>query len=370
MALRRNIRTAMGGLTLGLAALLASGTAMAAPGQPVADKKPVTENFFGTSVTDDYRWMEESKSPEFQAFMKGQADYTTAVLAKIPGRDALEKRIVALDNASVKVVGVNQVGDSYFYRKSAPGAANYSLVVRQGAKVVLEVQRELVRLLEGLDGVAAVIARGETLPSFDLHCPLLSLPLAFGTEPATIPAPAPYIAAAGDEIRLWRELLPRGQRRIGVAWAGDPAHDNDVNRSMRLKALAPVFDMPDVDFVSLQYKTGEKDVGTLQDFPNLFRLERSFRDFADTAAVVASLDAVISVDSAVAHLAGAMGTELFVLLPLGADFRWLRERADSPWYPTARLLRQTQFGDWSGVIESLAAELRARFCPAACKLSA
>jgi ADP-heptose:LPS heptosyltransferase len=131
-----------------------------------------------------------------------------------------------------------------------------------------------------------------------------------------------------------------------------------------------VFDMPDVDFVSLQYKIGEKDVGTLQDFPNLFRLERSFRDFADTAAVVASLDAVISVDSAVAHLAGAMGKELFVLLPLGADFRWLRDRTDSPWYPTAHLLRQTQFGDWSSVIESLTAELRARFCPRACKLSA
>jgi len=131
---RRDILSAMGGLTLSLAALLASSTAIAAPGQPVADKKPVVENFFGTSVTDDYRWMEDSKSPEFQAFMKGQADYTNGVLAKIPGRAALEKRIVALDNAAVKVLGVNQVGDAYFYRKSAPGAANYSLVVRQGAK--------------------------------------------------------------------------------------------------------------------------------------------------------------------------------------------------------------------------------------------
>ena len=101
MVLRQDIRRAMGGLTLGLAALLASGTAIAAPGQPVADKKPVVENFFGTSVTDDYRWMEASKSPEFQAFMKAQADYTNGVLAKIPGRAALEKRIVALDNASV-----------------------------------------------------------------------------------------------------------------------------------------------------------------------------------------------------------------------------------------------------------------------------
>ncbi|MGB7889587.1 MAG: tetratricopeptide repeat protein [Xanthobacteraceae bacterium] len=160
-------------------------------------------------------------------------------------------------------------GDTLPFVRYAP------LVSGQGAKVVLEVQRELVRLLEDLDGIDAVIARGETLPSFDSHCPLLSLPLAFGTEPATIPAPVLYIAAADGDIRLWPELLPRGRRRIGVVWAGDPAHDNDVNRSMRLKSLAPVFDMPDVDFISLQYKIGEKDVGTLQDFPNLFRLERS-----------------------------------------------------------------------------------------------
>jgi prolyl oligopeptidase len=134
MALRQDIRAMLGGWTFGLAALFASTAAIAASGQPVADKKPVTESFFGTSVTDDYRWMEDAKSPEFQAYMKAQADYTNGVLAKIPGRAALEKRIVALDNASVKVIGVVQIGDAYFYRKSAPGAANYSLVVRQGAK--------------------------------------------------------------------------------------------------------------------------------------------------------------------------------------------------------------------------------------------
>jgi len=131
---RQDIRRAMGGLGLGLAALAASGAVLAATGQPVADKKPVTETFFGTSVTDDYRWMEDAKSPAFQAFMKGQADYTNAALAKIPGRAALEKRITELDNSGVKVLGVNQVGELYFYRKSAPGQSNYSLVVRRGAK--------------------------------------------------------------------------------------------------------------------------------------------------------------------------------------------------------------------------------------------
>jgi prolyl oligopeptidase len=134
MTVGQEIRVKLGGLTCGLAALFASAAAIAASGPPVAEKKPVTESFFGTSVTDDYRWMEDKASPEFQAYMKGQSDYANAVLAKIPGRAQLEKRIVALDNASVKVVGVVQVGDTYFYRKSAPGAANYSLVVRQGAQ--------------------------------------------------------------------------------------------------------------------------------------------------------------------------------------------------------------------------------------------
>jgi tetratricopeptide (TPR) repeat protein len=271
----------------------------------------------------------------------------------------------SLEGKTILLHAEQGFGDTLQFVRYAP------LVAGQGAKVIVEVQRELVRLLSGLDGIDAVIRRGETLPSFDLHCPLLSLPLAFGTELATVPAPVPYIGAAEDEVQLWRGLIPQRRRpRVGVVWSGDPTHDNDVNRSMRLKALAPVFDVPDVDFVSLQYKIGDEDVVVLRDFPNLFRLERKFRDFADTAAVVASLDAVISVDSAVAHLAGAMGKELFVLLPLGADFRWLRERADSPLYPTARLLRQTQFGTWDSVIESLAAELRARFCPPARKLSA
>jgi tetratricopeptide (TPR) repeat protein len=255
-------------------------------------------------------------------------------------------------------------GDTMQFLRYAP------LLAEQGAKVVIEVQRELVRLLTGMKGVDAVIGRGTLLPPFDLHCPLLSLPLAFATELATIPVLVPYIRAADDDIRRWRELLPQRRPRIGVAWSGDPAHDNDANRSIRLNTLAPVFAATDADFVSLQHQMRDADRGVLPDFPNLLQLERGFRDFADTAAVVASLDAVVSVDSAVAHLAGAMGKPLFLLLPFGADFRWLRERQDSPWYPTAQLFRQPKFGDWDGVIETLAGELRTRFSAAAHKLSA
>jgi tetratricopeptide (TPR) repeat protein len=260
-------------------------------------------------------------------------------------------------------------GDTIQFVRYAP------LVAGQGARVVLEVQRDLVRLLSGgllsgMMGIDAVIGRGEALPPFDLHCPLISLPLAFATEPSTIPAPVPYVSAADDDVRLWRELLPQQRLRVGVVWSGDPAHDNDVNRSIRLKTLAPLFDVADVDFVSLQHQIRDEDNGIVREFPSLFRLERGFRDFADTAAVIANLDAVISVDSAVAHLAGAMGKQVFVLLPFGADFRWLRERADSPWYPTAKLFRQPKFGDWPSVIENVSEELRARFFPSARKLSA
>ncbi len=260
----------------------------------------------------------------------------------------------SLEGKTILLHAEQGFGDTIQFVRYAP------LVAERGGRVILEVQRELVRLLSKMRGVDAVIGRGEPLPPFDLHCPLLSLPLAFGTELATIPAAVPYIEAKPADIQRWRRLMPHGRPRVGVAWAGDPAHDNDLNRSMRLKTLAPLLDLADLDFISLQHKVRDDDGDTLRSLPNLCVLERGFADFADTAAVIASLDAVVSIDSAVAHLAGAMGKPLLLLLPLGADFRWLRERQDSPWYPTAHLFRQTSFDDWSGPVEALTVELRAR----------
>jgi tetratricopeptide (TPR) repeat protein len=243
------------------------------------------------------------------------------------------------------------------------------LVAARGVKIILEVQRELVRLLSGMNGADTVIARGEALPPFDFHCPLLSLPLALATEPATIPAEIPYIAPADEEVCLWRERMPRDRPRIGLVWSGDRSHDNDFNRSLRLETLLPLLDRPDISFVSLQHIVRDEDAPVLRKQPNICRIE--FRDFADTAAAVAALDAVIAVDTAVAHLAGAMGKPLFLLLPYAADFRWLRERSDSPWYPTARLYRQHEFGNWEGAVEALSQDLtRASLFPAAQKLSA
>jgi hypothetical protein len=256
-------------------------------------------------------------------------------------------------------------GDTIQFVRYAPLLAN------RGASVIVEVQSELVRLLSSLPGVTAVIARGQPLPSVDYHCPLLSLPLAFSTEPVTIPAGIPYIAPADDEVRSWRQRLPQRQPLIGLVWSGARAHDNDLNRSMPLKTLAPVLDLPDVTFVSLQHAVREQDAAALEDYPNVIQIADGFRDFADTAAAIAALDLVIAADTAVAHLAGAMGKPLLLLLPFGADFRWLRERDDSPWYPSARLFRQPQFADWTGAIGALRQDLmRTVLARSGCKMSA
>ncbi len=224
-------------------------------------------------------------------------------------------------------------------------------VAARAAKVILEVQGVLVRLLDACMDVT-VIAHGEPLPTFDLQCPLMSLPLAFRTDLDTITAEVPYVAPPAADARHWSARLPSGKPRIGLAWAGDPLHKNDINRSARLAALRPLLDLPGVQFVSLQQEIAAADAAVLRSFPQV-TICGPFRDFAETAAVIAQLDAVVAVDTAVAHLAGAMGKPLCLLLPFGADFRWLRERRDSPWYPSARLFRQHAFGDWSVAVEAL-----------------
>jgi tetratricopeptide (TPR) repeat protein len=231
------------------------------------------------------------------------------------------------------------------------------LVARRGASVILEVQPGLVSLLAGIAGVSIVIARGRRLPRFDLHCPLMSLPRAFGTTPTTIPAAVPYIPVAAERAQSWAQRLPGPGPLIGVAWAGRPSHHNDLNRSLPLARLAPLFRQAGVRFVSLQHDLRAGDAAILRDHPDVIDVGAGLDDFADTAALVSRLDAVVAVDTAVAHLAGALGKPLFLLLPYAADFRWLRARADSAWYPSARLLRQTAFGDWDGVVAQLCAAL-------------
>jgi hypothetical protein len=228
-------------------------------------------------------------------------------------------------------------------------------ILARGGKIVLEVQSKLVRLLSRIPDVDAVVAHGEPLPPVDFHCPLLSLPLACATELTTIPAEVPYIVPDAEEVAAWRARLPRRRRLIGLTWSGERSHDNDLNRSISLAMLAPLLDLDlhDATLVSLQHEVREADLPTLQSRANIHDAGTKFHDFADTAAVIASLDAVISVDTAVAHLAGAMAKPLWLMLPFAADFRWLRERPDSPCYPTARFYRQSAFGNWENVVQAV-----------------
>ena len=181
------------------------------------------------------------------------------------------------------------------------------MVVAKGGKVVLEIPDDLKPLVGRIDGVTAIVRRGEPLPPFDVHCPLMSLPLAFGTTLDTIPAPVPYLQAPAERLEQWRARLGASQApRVGLVWSGKPTHKNDRNRSIPLTLLAPLLQTPGVTFVSLQKEYREADRAALAAAP-LVRLDGALADFADTAAAIAALDLVIAVDTAVAHLAGGHG---------------------------------------------------------------
>jgi len=232
------------------------------------------------------------------------------------------------------------LGDSIQFCRYAPMAA------ARGARIVLEVQRPLVDLMRALDGPMEVIARGDALPDFDLHCPLLSLPLAFGTALATIPAHTPYLGAPMVD---WGARLGTMRPRIGLVWSGNPGHKRDAARSIPFFALMPLFEL-DATFVSLQKDVRASDAAILEQSGKVIDLGGSLASFADTATLIASLDLIISVDTSVAHLAGALGKPLWLLLPQVPDWRWLMGRDDSPWYPTARLFRHDGTRGWGGVI--------------------
>jgi len=256
-----------------------------------------------------------------------------------------------LRGKTILLMAEQGLGDAIQFVRYAP------LVAARGAKVLLGVQRPLVDLLATVPGVTGVFGENEPLPEFDLHCPLLSLPLAFETELATIPANVPYIRAYEERIAKWRGRVPDGGRlRAGICWAGTSAHSNNRRRSIPLQSFAAVLSVAGIDFVSLQRDVDETDAAMLRAL-GVLQLGQEFEDFADTAAVVAMLDLVIAVDTSVAHLAGAMGKAVGVFIPFSPDFRWMLDRTDTPWYPTMRLFRQGAIGDWSGPLERLRREL-------------
>ena len=234
------------------------------------------------------------------------------------------------------------------------------LLARLGLHVILEVQPQLKSLLSRLEGSAVVVGKGEPLPNFDFYSPLMSLPFAFATTLTTIPDRSPYIFADPHKIELWRQRLGDrgGMRRLGIAWSGFGGHANDVNRSMSLQLLVKaIISKVPAEFVSLQKEVRPADREVLARDRDIRHFEDLLEDFSDTAALIHEMDLVISVDTSVAHLAGAMGKPVWVLLPHLPDWRWLLEREDSPWYPTARLFRQPSMGDWESVLSKVVGAL-------------
>lgn len=245
------------------------------------------------------------------------------------------------------------------------------LVADRGAAVILEVPAALAALLRNLAGVTQLVAAGDELPPFDLHCPLMSLPLAFGTTVSTIPAPVPYLQADPGKQRFWQQRLGEHRRlRVGLVWSGGFRPDQpelwyiNRRRNISLSELA-LLRHPDIEFYSLQKgEPAESELAQLiaanWDGPHLHDFTAEFRDFADTAALLANLDLLVSVDTSVAHLAGALGKPVWVMNRFDTCWRWLLKRTDSPWYPSARLYRQARPGNWRGVVQNIREDLLRR----------
>lgn len=223
------------------------------------------------------------------------------------------------------------------------------MVAKHGGRVVLASPVELAELMRTLDGVERVITHGAAQEPADCHFPIMSLPRIFRTTLDTIPAEVPYLRADRQRVERWSGRLgnDRAVKKIGLAWAGRPTHRRDRERSIDPQSLAPLLAMPGTTFVSLQKGPAAAQA---REYPRVVDASNELNDFADTAALIETLDLVISVDTAVAHLAGALGKPVYLLLPSHADWRWMVDRTDSPWYPTMRLFRQSRPGDWAGVV--------------------
>ena len=236
-----------------------------------------------------------------------------------------------------------------------------ALVAERGARVILEAPGPLIGLLARVPGVSQVIAKGSELPDFDRHCPLMSLPLAFKTRLDTIPGSAPYLYSDPAKVAHWRARLgEKTKPRIGLMWNGSEIQPNDRNRSMRLADLLPR--LPEqFQYVSLQKNVRQADHDLLAANPCIADFAGELHDFSDTAALCECMDVVLSVCTSVAHLSAALGRTTWILLSFAADWRWLLDRVDSPWYPSVTLYRQETRGDWGPVIARVSADLVVKF---------
>jgi tetratricopeptide (TPR) repeat protein len=246
------------------------------------------------------------------------------------------------------------LGDTIQFLRYVP------MLAERGARVILVVAKPLHALLSGFPGVSECLMVADKLPAFDMHCPICSLPLAFGTRLDTVPSATSYLPApARERVKLWEDRLgPHDRLRIGLVWSGNPNHGNDLNRSIPLQTLSRILDI-DATFVSLQKDPRPTDKAILEKRADIVDLTAHLTDFVETAALVSCLDLVITVDTSVAHLAGALGRPTWILLPYVPDYRWMLDRDDSPWYPTVRLFRQTATHEYQSVLDRMRSELLA-----------
>ena len=231
------------------------------------------------------------------------------------------------------------------------------LAAERVPSVIVESQPGLTPLLEGGEGIARVVSQGDPLPRFAAHIPLIGLPGVFGATLETLPWRGPYVRPSAERRALWAARVAPARLKVGLVWAGNPGHWDDRRRSVSLAQLAPLARVPGAAFYSLQKGGPAAQAASPPGGMRLVDLTAEIRDFADTAALIAHLDLVVTVDTAVAHLAGALGARTWVMLTALAEWRWLIDREDSPWYPTMRLFRQERDGDWPGVVERMARAL-------------
>jgi len=249
-----------------------------------------------------------------------------------------------LNGARVLLHAEQGLGDSIQFLRYVP------LVQAAGGRVMLDLPARLHRLAASLPGVLAMVDTGQPLPFFDCHCPLMSLPLALGTTLETVPARVPYLAAPAEALNAAAALpWPASGLKVGLAWSGNPDHPKNHFRSVPLDLLETLLDLNGVHFFSLQMGPAAADLAA-RNLP-ITDLAPVTGDMADTAAQMAHLDLIVTIDTSMAHLAGALARPVWVLLGHSPDWRWLLDREDSPWYPTARLFRQPINGDWTSVIE-------------------
>jgi tetratricopeptide (TPR) repeat protein len=259
-----------------------------------------------------------------------------------------------LDGRTILLQAEQGFGDAIQFLRYVPAVAQC------GGRIVLRLERAVVRLAASLPGDIMIKPADARLPKFDVWCPLLSLPRIFDTRLESIPAAVPYLAPRAAIAARWqRTLAATAGLKVGLAWAGNPRHVNDLRRSIGIELLLSLVEISGVGFVSLQVGPHAADLARLP-AGSVADLSPQLTDFAETAAAIANLDLVITVDTVVAHVAGAIGKPAWVMLPFSPDWRWMLERDDSPWYPTLRLYRQPKLGDWGSVIARVAADLRQR----------